>query len=167
MGTKLLPQEKEAHSPCLLWPNGWMIKMPLGTEVDHGPSHIVLDGDPARHPRKDHSSPLFSARIYCGNGCPSQLLLSSCILLQHLFYFLCAVGFSLRASDIQSRRSILSRQKVRWRSLICVYMCTRAASNRATSRWRNDVGSSVYSSLGKWTGRDARRIQRQQTSGSR
>ena len=30
--------------PCLLWPKaGWM-KVPLGTEVDLGPGHIVLDG---------------------------------------------------------------------------------------------------------------------------
>jgi len=33
---------------------GWM-KTPLSTEVDIGPGHIVLDGDPAP-PRKGHSS---------------------------------------------------------------------------------------------------------------
>jgi len=41
---------------------GWM-KVPLGTEVDLGPGHIVLDGDPATAPpwQKGHSSPtLFS-----------------------------------------------------------------------------------------------------------
>jgi len=54
---------------------GWM-KTPLGTEVDLGPGHTVLDGVTA--PRKGHSSPLFSAHVYCGHGCPSQLLLSSC-----------------------------------------------------------------------------------------
>jgi len=49
----------------------WM-KMSLRTEVDLSPGHIVLDGDPAPlPPRKVHSSPLFSARIYCGHGCPS------------------------------------------------------------------------------------------------
>jgi len=37
---------------------GW-IKMPLGTELNLGPGHIVLDGEPAP-PRKGHSSlPLF------------------------------------------------------------------------------------------------------------
>jgi len=36
---------------------GW-IKMPVGTEVDLGPGHIVLDGDPA--------ALLFSAHVYCG-----------------------------------------------------------------------------------------------------
>jgi len=40
---------------------GW-IKMPLGTEVDLGPGHIVLGGDPAPPDGKGHSSPqLFSA----------------------------------------------------------------------------------------------------------
>jgi len=34
--------------------SGWM-KVPLGTEVDLGPGHIVLDGDPAP-PQKGHSS---------------------------------------------------------------------------------------------------------------
>jgi len=29
-------------------------------------------------PGKGHSSPLFSAHVYCGHGCPSQLLLRSC-----------------------------------------------------------------------------------------
>jgi len=38
-------------------PTFWM-KTPLATEVDRGPDHIVLDGDPAP-PRKGHSSPLF------------------------------------------------------------------------------------------------------------
>jgi len=32
------------------------MKTPLGTEVDLGPGHIVLDGDPAP-PRKGHCSP--------------------------------------------------------------------------------------------------------------
>jgi len=54
---------------------GWM-KMPLGTEVDLGPGHIVLDG--VHLPRKGHSTPPFSAHVYCGHGRPSQLLLSSC-----------------------------------------------------------------------------------------
>jgi len=53
------------------------MKTPLGTEVDLGPGHIVLDGEPAP-PRKGHSSPLFSAHVYCGHGRPSQLLLSCC-----------------------------------------------------------------------------------------
>jgi len=40
-GTALHP----IFGPCLLWPNGWMDEAPLGTEVDLGPGHVVLDGD--------------------------------------------------------------------------------------------------------------------------
>ena len=39
--------------------------MKLGMHVGLGPGHIVLDGDPARPPRKGHS-PQFSAHICCG-----------------------------------------------------------------------------------------------------
>jgi len=46
---------------------GW-IKMSLGTELGLGPGHIVLDGDPDKGqiPRRGHSSPHFSAHVYCG-----------------------------------------------------------------------------------------------------
>jgi len=55
------------------------MKTPLGTEVDLGPGHIMLDGDPAPL-QKGYSAPaLFSSHVYCGHGRPSQLLLSSCI----------------------------------------------------------------------------------------
>jgi len=39
-----------AHFHGMSWPNGWMdelMKTTLGTEVDLGSGHIVLDGDPA------------------------------------------------------------------------------------------------------------------------
>jgi len=32
-----------------MWPNGWVDEDALGTEVDLGPGHIVLDGVPALH----------------------------------------------------------------------------------------------------------------------
>ena len=60
-------------SSCLLWPNGGWMKTPLGTEVDLGPGHIVLDVGPSSQ-RRGHSSSLFSAHVYCGHGRPSQLL---------------------------------------------------------------------------------------------
>jgi len=41
------------------------MKAPLGTEVDLGPGHIVLDGDPAPPPLKGHSLQ-FSANVHCG-----------------------------------------------------------------------------------------------------
>ena len=66
---------------------GWM-KTPLGTEVDLGSGHIVLDGVPA--PAKGAQHPLFSAHVYYGYGRPSQLLLSSCSCFSdycHLFGF--------------------------------------------------------------------------------
>jgi len=37
---------------------GW-IKMPLGTEVDPGPRHIVLDGDPVPPPKGAQQPPSF------------------------------------------------------------------------------------------------------------
>jgi len=55
----------------------WM-KTQLGTEVDLGPGHIVLDGVPALRERGTAAPPLFSADVYCGRGRSSQLLLSSC-----------------------------------------------------------------------------------------
>jgi len=44
------------------------IKMKLGTQVGLGPSHIVLDGDPApTFPKGEWSLPAkFSAHVYCG-----------------------------------------------------------------------------------------------------
>jgi len=39
--------------------------MPLGMEVDLGPGHIVLDGDPAPLPKRG-LSPQFSAHVCCG-----------------------------------------------------------------------------------------------------
>jgi len=52
--------------------------MPLGTEVDLDPGHIVLDRDIAPPPVKGahHPSPLFSAHVCCGHVRPSQLLMS-------------------------------------------------------------------------------------------
>ena len=58
------------------------MKTPLGTEVDLGPGHIVLDLDGVPSLRETGTAaPIFSARVYCGHGRPSQLLLSSCMIL--------------------------------------------------------------------------------------
>jgi len=54
-------------------------------EVGLGQGDFVFDGGPAT-PRTEGTpttetgtaAPIFSARVYCGNGRPSQLLLSSC-----------------------------------------------------------------------------------------
>jgi len=44
--------------------------MPLGTEIGLGPGDIVLDGDPAPHPKKG-AHPQFLAHLYCDQtaGC--------------------------------------------------------------------------------------------------
>jgi len=71
---------------------GW-IKMPLGTEVDHGLGHIVLDRDSARLPPNWHSSPIFLARAYCGQ---TVAHLSYCWTLVGLgFVFVCLFRFSI------------------------------------------------------------------------
>jgi len=68
MGTQL-PQRGTAlqfFGRCLLWPNGWMDQDATWyTEVNLGPGHIMLDGDPAT-PAKEAQHPLFSALVYCG-----------------------------------------------------------------------------------------------------
>ena len=51
--------------------------MALGMEVGLGPSHIVLDGDPAPLPKKGaEPPPQFSADVYCGQtaGCIKMAL---------------------------------------------------------------------------------------------
>jgi len=44
------------------------IKMSLGMEVDLGPGHIVLDGDPghSRAPPERAQQPPLSVHVYCG-----------------------------------------------------------------------------------------------------
>jgi len=58
---------------------GW-IKMPLRAKAELGPGHIVLHGDPAQPP-KGHSPPIFGRCLLWPNGRPSQLLLSTCLVL--------------------------------------------------------------------------------------
>jgi len=53
------------------------IMIPLSMEVGLTLGDIVLDRV-AACPYKGHS-PQFSAHVYCGRGCPSQLLLASCL----------------------------------------------------------------------------------------
>jgi len=55
--------------------------MPLGTEVDLGPSHIVLNGDPAPPQKGAEQPPLFGPCLLWPNGRPSQLLLSELLLI--------------------------------------------------------------------------------------
>jgi len=52
--------------------------MSLGTEVDLGPGHIVLDVDPVIPARKGHSSPSLFGPCVLWRRRAFQLLLSSC-----------------------------------------------------------------------------------------
>jgi len=49
-----------------LRPNGWMDQDATWCGVGLSPGHIVLDEDPAAPCKKGHSSPHFSAHVYCG-----------------------------------------------------------------------------------------------------
>ena len=41
--------------------------MKVDTEISLGPSHIVLDGDPAPRTKMGHSPSQFSAHVHCGH----------------------------------------------------------------------------------------------------
>ena len=46
--------------------------MALGMEVGHGPSHIVLDGEPAPLPKKEAEPPIFGPFLLSPNGWMNQ-----------------------------------------------------------------------------------------------
>ena len=77
MWTQLPPEKGHTHPHPILahvycgQMAGWMMT-PLGTEVDLGPGHIVLDGVPAPAKGAQEPHPLFGL-CYCGHGRPSQL----------------------------------------------------------------------------------------------
>ena len=41
------PEKKEHPLHPIFGQTAWWMKTPLGTEVNHGPGHIVIDGVPA------------------------------------------------------------------------------------------------------------------------
>jgi len=66
------PKKKWRHNPCLLWPYGWMSKIPLGTEVGLGPGDIVLDGDLAPPQKGGRCTHNFCAGLLWSNGWMNQ-----------------------------------------------------------------------------------------------
>jgi len=58
------------------------MKTPLGTEVDLGPGHIVLDG--SQLPRERDTAASSLAYVYCGHGHPSQLLSTCQVVASYL-----------------------------------------------------------------------------------
>ena len=71
MGTQLPPEKGHAHPTKILahvycgQTAGW-IKMPVDTEVNLGPSDVVLDGVAAAPSKKDTAPARFLAHVYCG-----------------------------------------------------------------------------------------------------
>jgi len=68
------PPPPKGHSApiffsCLLWPNGWIIKMPLGREVGLGAGDIVLDVTQLPIPQKG-TAPQFLVHVYCAKWSP-------------------------------------------------------------------------------------------------
>jgi len=64
--------------------------MSLGTEVDLGPGHIVLNGDPAAL-KGAQQPPLFGPCLQWSNGRPSQEPLSSYVFNNVLWMDYCIV----------------------------------------------------------------------------
>jgi len=74
------------------------MKTPFGTEVQFDPGHCVRRGPSS--PAK--GAQLFSAHVYNGHGRPSQLLLSSCLILQYLVKRpSCCRGTAWRAISVE------------------------------------------------------------------
>ena len=71
MWTQLPPEKGHTHIQTILahvycGQTAGRMKTPLVTEIDVGPGHIVLNGDPALRERGTAASPLFSTHVYCG-----------------------------------------------------------------------------------------------------
>jgi len=62
----------------VLWPNGWMDQMPLGTEAGLGPCDIILDGGPAPPTERGTAALTFRPCLLWPNGRTPQQLLSFC-----------------------------------------------------------------------------------------
>ena len=75
--------------------------MPLCTEIDLGPGHIVLDGtQPPSPPKKENSSPFFSAHVYFDQtvahlSCCSAVVALVDMTLDRLLAVLFSVVFSV------------------------------------------------------------------------
>jgi len=49
----------QIFGPCLLWPNGWMMKMAVSIEARLSLGDFMLDGDPGPLPKKGAEPPDF------------------------------------------------------------------------------------------------------------
>ena len=96
---------------------GWM-KTPVGTEVDLSPGHNVLAGVPSLR-ETGTAAPIFSARVYCGHGRPSQLLLSSC-----------CTSYGILFGSVHCNRQSCNRYSVSQNSSHHVTVCNFVILNR-------------------------------------
>ena len=79
--------------PCLLCPNGWMDEAATWYGSRPRPRPHCIRRVPALAIRETGTAaPIFSARVNCGHGRPSQLLLSSCIIQFDKNYYLSPMG---------------------------------------------------------------------------
>jgi len=90
----------EAQPPvigsCLLWPNGRVDEDATWYRSRPRPRlHCVRPGASSR--RRGTGAPFFSAHVYCSHSRPSQLLLSSCLVLPYVIV-LCAVWIASHSS---------------------------------------------------------------------
>jgi len=68
--------------------------MPLGMQVDLGPGHIVLGGDPAL-PEKVTAAPLLWAHVYCGQT------VAVSATAEHLFLLVLCVLFLVQCGRLR------------------------------------------------------------------
>jgi len=88
MGTQLPLKgaQPPVFGPRLLWPNGWMDEMPLGTEVDLGPGHIALDGDPGLPMERGTAPPLFGPCLLLPRSPISAITAVHVVLVSSLLF---------------------------------------------------------------------------------
>jgi len=98
------------------------MKTPLGTEVDLGPGHIVLDGSQLCAKWAQHPPPIFSAGVYCGHGRPSQLLLSSCFVRSSA-----SCLSSLMFNKAVAVVAAMDKEVLHWYCIFMAALCNRGA----------------------------------------
>ena len=81
-----IPTHAHFSAPVYCGETAGRIKTPLGTEVDLGLDHIVLDGTQLPPPERSTAAPSFGSCLLWSNGRPSLLLLSTCSVRQHICY---------------------------------------------------------------------------------
>ena len=109
--------------PTLLWPNGWMDELtPLGTGVDIGAGHIVLDGFRALRERGTAPPPSF--RPMSSISATAELLL--------IFYSWQNSLKEARAPEMYN--SIPAQETAKHRAKLLTFVERRRCSNEAKTR---------------------------------